>query len=94
MRPAPAAEDRAKPRRKGTGKNAIDDDSTSDEEEAEEDRRAREQFAQDGDHDGDEAVGREDEPRPLEGMTICSSGTLNLPRVGHASQLCISRREY
>jgi hypothetical protein len=84
IRPAPAIEERAKPRRKGTGKNAKHDDGDSeDQEEDEQDRIAREQFAQDhvDDDDHDEDMAREDEQRPLEGMVICSSGQLKLPRV-------------
>lgn len=89
IRPAPAIEERAKPRRNGTGKNAIDNDS--DEEEAEEDRIAREQFAQDDGEDQDEDIAREDEQRPLEGMVICSSGQLKLPRVRLRSLFVFSR---
>lgn len=83
LRAIPDASERAKPRRKGTGKNARPDGDSSDEEEDEQDRAAREQFAQDGDDGEEEMMSKEDDKRPLEGMIVCSSGQLKQPRVSN-----------
>lgn len=76
-----AEEDRARARRKGTGRNAKDDGSSDDEEEDEEDRLAREQLAVDIEEHDEEDMSKGDDKKPLEGMAICSSGTLALPKV-------------
>lgn len=84
LRPQVAEGDRARARKKGTGRNAKDDASSDDEEEDEEDRLAREQFAVDEDEEYDDLGDMSktgEEKKPLEGMMICSSGTLEHPKV-------------